>query len=298
MDEPVVSTRGEQLRALVSSDVASDLTPPKGHPRRRFRALVSLRELWAAREIVRTLSERNLRVRYKQSLLGFAWALLTPVALLLVLTVVFEYGAEVDSPGSSYPLFAFVGLIPWTFFSAALSTGGLSIINDKALLNKCRFPREVFPLSAISVAAVDTAMTLVPLAGLFLWEGRWPAATVWLAVLPILVLLTFTAGLTLLVSCAVVYVRDVRHLLPLAVQIGLFVTPVAWDLDLVPERFRLAYCAVNPVAPVIDALRSSILLGEPPNWVHLGVGSITALSVALLGFLIFKTAEGGFADVA
>lgn len=294
-----VTTPNERWRALVAADGIGPSEPPIDlRYRRRVHPLRSLRALWQAGPIIRTLTERNLRVRYKQSLLGFAWAILTPLALLVVLTIVFEYGAGLQSPGASYPLFAFIGLIPWTFFSSAISSGGVSILADKALLNKCRFPREVFPLSAVVVAGVDALMSLVPLAGLFAWERQWPAATSALAVVPLLVLLLFTSGLAMVVSSAVVYFRDVRLLLPLALQVGLFASPVAWDLELVPERLRLVYCALNPVAPVIDGLRSTVLLGHPPEWAELAAGAATAGLLAVVGYWFFKKVEGGFADVA
>jgi len=294
-----VTTPGEKLRALLSADGSmASAYPPGLRYRRPIHPVAAIRDLWQARQIIRTVTERNLRVRYKQSVLGFAWALLTPLALLVVLTIVFSRGAGLQSPGVSYPLFVFIGLMPWTFFNSALSTGGLSIITDKALLNKCRFPREVFPLSAVAVAGVDTLISLVPLAGLFAWEVRWPAGTAPLAIVPILVLFVFTASLTVLISGLVVYLRDVRHLLPLVLQVGLFATPVAWGLDLVPERYQLIYCALNPIAPIIDSLRRTILFDQQPNWAQLGVGAATTIAIAVFGYLFFKRVEGGFADVA
>lgn len=287
-----------QARRSVDAAVAPAEPPPSLRHRRTPPVGASLLELWHARRIVRTLTERNLRVRYKQSVLGFLWAVLTPVALLVVLTIVFERGVHVQTDGVSYPLFAFIGLIPWTFFSTSITTGGVSVLSDKALLNKCRFPREVFPLSSVAVATIDSLMTLVPLAVLFLWFGEAPESTFLLALAPLLVLLAFTLGLTLLLSAWVVYVRDVRLLLPIVVQIGLFATPVAYDLKLVPASVRLLYCAANPVAPVIDSLRRTVLLGEAPRWDQLGAGAATATVVLVAGYLLFKRLEGNLADVA
>jgi ABC-type polysaccharide/polyol phosphate export permease len=294
-----VQTPGERLRALISEDVPADLMPPTAWQRTRRRRLSSmLRSLWRGRGIVRTVTERNLRVRYKQSFLGFAWALLTPIGLLCGLIIVFHRVAGVSTGGLPYPLFAYVGLLAWTFFSAGTSLGGNSVVNDKALLSKAQFPREVFPLSGVAVAGVDTAMALVPLAVLFVLEGRAPAATTPLAVLPILVLVAFTTGVALALSAVIVYLRDVRLALPILLQIGLFLTPVAYGLDLIPVWGRLAYCFVNPVAPVIDALRSTVLEGELPRWDYLAAGALTASVVLVGGYLLFKRLEGSFADVA
>jgi ABC-2 type transport system permease protein/lipopolysaccharide transport system permease protein len=257
-----------------------------------------LRSLWRARPIVRTITERNLRVRYKQSFLGFAWALLTPVGLLIGLIIVFHRVAGVETGDVPYPLFAYVGLLAWTFFSASLSVGGSSVVNDKALLSKSRFPREVFPLSGVALSGVDAAMALVPLGILFAIEGRAPAPTTPLAILPLLVLVAFTVGMALALSAIIVHLRDVRLALPILLQIGLFLTPVAYSLDLVPSWARLAYCFLNPVAPVIDGLRRTVLEGELPRWQYLGAGAATAVLVLVGGYLLFKRLEGSFADVA
>jgi ABC-2 type transport system permease protein/lipopolysaccharide transport system permease protein len=258
-----------------------------------------LHSLWQARQIIRTITERNLRVRYKQSFLGFAWALLTPVGLLVGIIIVFNRVAGIDAGGGvPYPLFAYVGLLAWSFFSAGTSQGGNSVVNDKALLNKSRFPREVFPLSGVAVASVDTVMALVPLGILFVLEGRAPAVTTPLAVVPILVLLAFTTGVALGLSAVIVYLRDVRLALPVLLQIGLFATPVAYGLDVVPAWGRMAYCFANPVAPVIDALRRTVLEGEMPRWDYLAAGSVSASVVLVGGYLLFKRLDGNFADVA
>lgn len=293
-----LKTRGARLRAL--AEIPEHLKDPRPEWafRRSLRPSVLLGDLWRARHIIRTITERNLRVRYKQSFLGFAWALLTPLALLVVLTFVFGRVAGVQTGGIPYPLFAYVGLLPWTFFSSAAASAGSSVVGDKALLNKSRFPREVFPLSSIGVAAVDALMALLPLAILFVVTGRAPGLTALLAVLPILVLVAFTTGIALVLAALIVYVRDVRVALPLILQVGLFATPVAYGLDMVPAWARLGYSFLNPVAPVIDGLRSTLLLGAAPRWEYLGAGAVSSLVVLVGGYVVFKKLEGGLADVA
>ena len=298
-DDDRVLTRGERLRTLISDDTAGPREPqPEWIYHRSLRPARLLGDLWRARTIVRTLTERDLRVRYKQSLLGFTWAVLTPLGLLVAFMIVFQRAADVETGGIPYPLFAFIGLVPWMFFSSALTTGGNSVLNDKALLSKAQFPREVFPLSGAAVAGVDALMGVVPLTVLFVAYGRAPAVTTPLAVLPLVVMIAFVTGLALLLSAVIVHLRDVRLALPLVLQILLFATPVGYSFDVVPADFRLAYSFLNPLGPVIDSFRRTVLMGQPPRWEYLGAASVTAAVLLVGGYLVFKRLETGFADVA
>ncbi len=272
--------------------------PPELRFKRRLRARTAVAELWRSRELVRTLVERELRARYKQTILGFSWAILIPVVYMLVFTLFFRRVADVDTEGVPYALFTYVGLLPWTFFSSSVSLGGTSILSNLSLLNKVYCPREVFPLASTGVAAVDTTIATSVLAVLFVVNTFMPAATiVWVPVL-LAVQLAFTLGVVLLLSSLIVYLRDVRHLLPIALQIGLFATPVAYGLDSIPAGFRPAYALLNPLAPVIDGYRRTILYGHPPEWGLLGLGAITAVVALVGGYLLFKRLETRFADVA
>lgn len=283
------------------------LDVPDGPPaelrfRRRIRLLASLREMWHARELVRTLAERELRVRYKQAVLGFAWAVLTPVLLVTVFTVFVQRWAKVDTGQVWYPLFAYLGLLPWAFFSTAVSSGGQSLLSNTSLLNKIYCPREVFPTASVIVAGVDTLIStgvlLVLFAISFLAHGFLPkAAAVWVPVLAA-VQVAFTLGVTLVVSAVMVYLRDLRHALPIALQLGLFATPVAYGIDVVPERLRGLYVALNPLAAVIDGYRRTVLHGQPPAWDLVGPAAATAAVMLVGGYLLFKRMEGGMADVA
>jgi ABC-type polysaccharide/polyol phosphate export permease len=275
-----------------------DAPPPEIRFRYRLRLGRSLRELWRSRELVRSLAERELRARYKQAVLGFAWAILTPVALMLVFTVFFQGVADVDTGGAPYALFAYLGLLPWTFFSISMNQGGQSLIQNISLLNKVYCPREVFPLASVAVAATDTAVALLPLGILFATLGFAPKATsAWVPVL-LAIQVAFTVGLTLIISAVVTYLRDLRHALPVFLQLGLFATPVAYGIDVVPRAYRVLYAALNPLAPVIDGYRRTVLHGLPPDWHLLLPGAITAVAVLVAGYLVFKRLEKGFADVA
>jgi ABC-type polysaccharide/polyol phosphate export permease len=281
----------------MSASVA-DAPPNELRFRRRIGPLAAARAVWRARELVRTLAERELRARYKQAMLGLAWALITPLALMLVFTLFFNRVAQVETGGAPYPLFSYLGLLPWTFFSTSVSQGGQSLIQNIPLLNKVYFPREVFPTASVAVAGMDSAVALLALGGLFAFYGFLPRiTTLWVPVL-LLVQVAFTLGVTLVVSAVVVYLRDLRHALPVLLQIGLFATPVAYGIDFVPGSLRMLYVVLNPLAAVIDGYRRTVLLGLGPDWDLVLPAAISALVVLTLGYLLFKRMEAGFADVA
>jgi len=281
------------------AEMASPEAPPADlRFRRRIGPLAAVRDVWRARELVRTLAERELRARYKQAMLGLAWALITPLALMVVFTLFFNRVAQVETGGAPYPLFSYLGLLPWTFFSTSVSQGGQSLIQNIPLLNKVYFPREVFPTASVGVAGLDSAVALVALGGLFAITGFLPRATsFWVPVL-LLIQVVFTLGVTYVVSAVVVYLRDLRHALPVLLQMGLFATPVAYGIDFVPESFRTLYVVLNPLGAVIDGYRRTVLWGLGPDWGLVLPASISAVVVLLVGYLLFKRMETGFADVA
>jgi ABC-2 type transport system permease protein/lipopolysaccharide transport system permease protein len=272
--------------------------PPELLFRLRVNLPAAVREVWRARGLVRTLAERDFRVRYKQAFLGLAWTVLTPFALMVVFTLFFQRLAKVDTGGAPYALFAYLGLLPWTFFSTSVSQGGQSLVANSQLVNKVYCPREVFPLASVVVAAVDTAIATVMLGLLFVVTSFMPkATTVWVPVL-LAVQVAFTCGVTLITASAIVFLRDLRHVLPIALQLGLFVTPVAYGMSVVDPSLRVLYSALNPLAPVIDGYRRTVLLGLPPDWHLLVPGAVTSVVVLALGYLMFKRLEPGFADYA
>jgi len=274
-------------------------TPPRElRFRWRVRPRQSLRELWAARALIRTLAERDLRVRYKQAVLGVAWSLLSPLGLMLAFTLLFERAGHVGTAGIPYPLFSYVGLLPWTFFSSSVTTGGQSIVAEKSLLNKVFFPRETFPLGQIAVATVDTLMATTALAVLFVLEGYAPRATSYWVPLLLVVLIAATIGATLIVSALLVFFRDLRLALPLVMQFGLFATPVGYAFSVIPKQFQLPYSFLDPVGPVIDDLRRTVLLGKNPAWGPFGVAAVSAALLLFGGYALFKRMEIGFADIA
>ncbi|MEW1910267.1 ABC transporter permease [Kitasatospora sp. NPDC085895] len=291
----VVDGRGTGTAARPA---VSEGPPPELLFKRRLRPAQTARELWAARELVRALAERDLRARYKQAVLGFAWAVLTPLALCAIFTLVFHRAVKIDTGGVSYPLFAYVGLIVWQFFSNTMNQGALSLANNLSLLNKVYCPREVFPLATMLVASVDMLIGVGVLAVLFLATWTAPAATA-LWVLPLLAIqFAFTYGVALILSVAVVYLRDVRHLLPIITQMGVFATPVAYPLARIPVRLQEVYCGVNPLGAVIEGYRRALLYGQAPDARLTVVAAVSSLVFLVGGYLFFKKLETGIADVA
>jgi ABC-2 type transport system permease protein/lipopolysaccharide transport system permease protein len=274
-----------------------DGPPPELRFRRRIRFIPAMRELWQARELVRSLVERELRAQYKQAVLGFAWAIITPVALLLVFSLFITRVATINTGGVPYVLFSYMGLLPWTFFSAAVMRGGLSLLTNAALLNKVYCPRESFPVASVVSAGIDTTIAALVLGILFVATGFAPKATSIFIPVILLVQVAFTLGLTLIVSAIVVYFRDLRHALPLILQFGILATPVAYGIDAIPANVRVLYAALNPLGPIIDGYRRVVLLGLLPTWPEFAAGACSSAVILVGSYLLFKHLEAGFPDL-
>lgn len=272
--------------------------PPELRFRRRVRVRQAAVELWRARELVATLAERELRTRYKQAVLGFAWALIPPVGLMLVFTFFVRHVGHVSTQGTPYQLYAYLGLLPWTFFTASVMNGGVSLVVNVPLLNKVYCPREVFPIASVAAATFDGLISTLVLLVLFPLNSRAPQPTTYWVPLLLAIQLLFTLGVVLLVAGVVVYLRDVRHLLPIALQLGLFITPVAYSLHSVPRHLRGLYVAANPLGAVIDGYRRCVLLGRAPDLHLVAVAGVSSTCLFVLAFWAFKRLETGVADVA
>lgn len=272
--------------------------PPSGTRYRHYlRILSSARTLWRRRELVWTLSERDLRARYKQANFGFAWALVTPIAMMVVFSVFLTRVATIDTNGVPYPLFSYIGLLPWGLFASAIQNGGQSLILQVPILKKVACPREVFPLSSVVVASLDMLLSTIALVILFIIYGYTPKATSYWVPLILLVQYMFTIGVVFIMSSAVVYIRDLKHATPMIVQLGLFATPVAYGMEAIPESIRSVYGYINPLAPVIDGYRRTVLMGLPPDWKTFVPAMGSGLVIMVLGYAIFKKLEAGIADV-
>ena len=279
------------------------LSPPEHLKYRRPMQLGGfLRQAWRARSLTLTLTERELRARYKQALLGAAWAFATPLGYVVVFSVFFDRAARIETFGVSYPVFSYAALIPWGFFSQTVARGALSVVDNITLLNKVACPRETFVASATSTALFDmlVSATAFPIVVLIAGEDFYLATFTLVPV--IAVQFAFALGLALLLSSILVYVRDVRHLLPLVTQLLMFATPVVWGLEAARQRtsegiIRL-YALLNPMSTVCESFRRALAFGKQPEWDLLGLSAISALSLLAGGYWLFKKLETGFADVA
>jgi ABC-type polysaccharide/polyol phosphate export permease len=267
--------------------------------RHEARLGASLRALWASRDIIYTLAERDIRAQYKQATLGLAWALIAPMAMLGIFIIIFSRTKALAVPaGIPYPIFAFIGILSWTFFSQALGTGGTALLTNHDLMSKTQFPRECFPLETIVVTAVNAVLAWIPLALLFIFYRFVPyPTTVWVPLFIVIEVL-FTIGLTLAVSALIIQMRDLAQVLPIIIQLGLFVTPVIWEFTLIPERWRVVYGFFNPLGPVIDDARRAMLLGLNPVPGPLLAAIAGTVFYLAVGYRLFKRFEVNFADIA
>jgi lipopolysaccharide transport system permease protein len=253
------------------------------------------RDLWTYRELLYFLAWRDILVRYKQTALGVAWALIRPLLMLAVFSLVFGRLAGLPSGGVPYPLLVFSALLPWQFFSSALADTSASLISNSSLLTKVYFPRLLAPLSAVAVSSVDALVSALLLVGLMVGHGYAPDARVmWLPFFALLgAALAMGSGLWL--SALNVRYRDVRHLVPFMLQIGLYVSPVGFSSSIVPDRFRLLY-SMNPMVGIIDGFRFSLVGGElyAPA---VAASSIWTVLFLATGIAYFRRTERTFADL-
>ena len=258
----------------------------------------SLKALWASRDIVYTLAERDIRAQYKQATLGLLWALIAPLAMLAIFTIIFSRTKSLGIPGIPYPIFAYIGILCWTFFSQALGTGGTTLMSNHDLMSKTQFPRECFPLETILVTVVNTVLSWIPLAVLFLLYGFTPRATSYWVLLLIPIEVLFVVGITLAVSALIIQMRDLAQVLPIVIQLGLFATPVIWQFKRVPAEWRIPYGFVSPLGPVIDDARRAMLLGLNPVPGPLLAAVAGTACYIFIGYRLFKRLEVNFADIA
>jgi len=253
------------------------------------------RDLWAYRQLFYFLAWRDVLVRYKQTVLGIAWALLRPVLLVTAFTIVFGRLAKFPSEGVPYPLLVFAGLLPWQFFATAFADAGNSLIANANMISKVYFPRLAVPAGAIIVSLLDFVLSLAVLAALMLWYGFAPDWRI--LTLPLLMLFAIATALgpALWISALNVEYRDFRYVVPFLVQFGLYVSPVGFVSGVIPEQWRLLY-SLNPMVGVIDAFRWAIL-GLPLYLPGLALSLAVTGVLLVSGFAYFRRTERVFADV-
>lgn len=258
---------------------------------RHFRGLVRYREIFV------TFVLRDLKVRYTQTLLGVLWAIIPPVTLMVVFNIVFARFARMPSEGIPYPVFVYSALLPWTFFASSLVAATTSVTGSYGIISKIYFPREVLPWSAIAATGVDflvAATVFVVMTVYFHTPVTWYV----LLVVPLLaVQVIFAGGIGLLAAAFNVYYRDVRHALPLLLQLWMYATPIAYPSSLIPDRLRVAYFLINPMAGLIDGYRRVLAHGMAPDPMLTAWAAVSSVGVFALCYRLFKRLEREFVDV-
>ncbi len=258
-------------------------------------AFLDLRELWTHSELIYFLSARNIKVRYKQTSIGVAWAVLQPLVMMAVFTLFFGRLAKLPSAGIPYPLFAFAGLLPWQLFSRTITESTNSLIMNQRLITRVYFPRIIIPISVTLAALVDFAISAVLLLGLMVIYGVRPgAAILWLPAFLLLMLLT-ALGVGFWLSALNVEFRDVAHAMPFLSQLWLFVTPVVYASTLVPPQWRVLY-GLNPMTGVVEGFRWTLLgAGRGPGQM-LAASTLVAVGLFISGIAWFRRRERSFVD--
>lgn len=254
-------------------------------------------DLWRFRELFFFLAWRDILVRYKQTTIGVAWALGRPLITMLVFTLIFGKLAKLPSEGAPYPILVFAALLPWQFFSSAFSSAGDSLVSNAGLVSKVYFPRLVIPASALIVSFVDFLISGLILVGLMIWYGYVPNMR--LLTLPLFVFVAIAAamGAGLWIAALNVKYRDFRIIVPFVVQFGLYVSPVGFSSNIIPEQWRLLY-SINPMVGVIDGFRWAILGGNIKlYWPGFLLSLLLVLLILVTGIYYFRKTEKTFADV-
>ncbi|HEY3038992.1 MAG TPA: ABC transporter permease [Pyrinomonadaceae bacterium] len=258
---------------------------------------INLQELWAYRELLYFLTLRDIKVRYKQTLLGAAWAIIQPLLTMLIFTLFFGRlaGLENRTGGIPYPIFSFVGLLPWTFFANAVTSSSNSLVNSVHLVTKIYFPRMIIPAAAVAAGLVDFALGFIILAILMAYYGVAITSSLFWLPLVIGLLVILALGIGMFLAALQVKFRDIRHALPFVVQIWMFTSPVIFPTSLIPDKWRWLL-ALNPMSGIIEGFRA-ILLGRVIDWNLLGVSAAISLVLLISSGYAFRRMERSFADV-
>jgi len=258
-------------------------------------APIDLKSLWDYRELLYFLTWRDVKVRYKQTALGAAWAIIQPLFTMIIFTIFFGKLANMPSDGIPYPIFAYAALLPWTFFSNAITSSGNSLVGSAHLITKVYFPRMIIPGAAVAAGLIDLLVAFGILIVLMIYYG---VGVTWnLLMLPALILLTtvLAVGVGMWTSALNVKYRDIRYALPFAIQLTMFATPIIYPLSLVPERWRWTL-SLNPLTGIIEGYRAAFF-GRPFNWPALAISSTITFALLIYAAYHFKRMERTFADI-
>jgi len=258
--------------------------------------ILTITDLWEYRDMLFYLALRDIKARYTQSVLGIGWAVLQPLFLMIVFTVIFGKLVKINSDGMDYAVFSYTALVPWAYFSNSLMLTTGSLIQNSNLLSKVFFPRLVLPMSTVLSTLVDFFIAFIFVIVLMIWYQVSP--TIWVLFLPVLLLLMMVLSISLgaLFTALAIQYRDVRHGIAFLVQGMMYASPVVYPVSIIPDKYRLIY-GLNPMAGIIEGFRSALLGSNPMPWDLIIVGSLVTLVLMIIGLSYFKFTERIFADV-
>ena len=263
--------------------------------------LVDWKELIAYRDLFRFLVLRDIKVLYKQTVLGFTWALIQPIFQMIIFTVVFGNMAKVSSDGVPYALFSYVALVPWTYFAGSLNSSTVSLVSNANMITKVYFPRLVVPMTPVLAKLVDFGIAFMIIIPLMAWYGVAPTINVVFVPLLVLLMILTAAGIGMWLSALTIQYRDIKHAVTFLTQLLMYAAPVVWPVSLISDNFgviaRYAY-GLYPIAGVIEGFRSALIGTNPMPWDLIGIGFISAVVIFVSGTFYFKRMERRFADVA
>jgi lipopolysaccharide transport system permease protein len=279
---PVRVQRGRELPLMV-------IKPIRGWAR------LELRDLWNYRELIGFLTWRDISVRYKQTAFGAAWAIIQPFFTMVVFSVFFGHLAGIGSDGVPYPIFSYTALLPWQFFSYALTQSGMSLVSNQSLVSKVYFPRLAIPIATVLAGLVDLVVASSVLGGMMAWYGIAPPLHALLLPLFVVLAIATSLGVGLWLSALAVEFRDVQYVVPFLIQFWLFATPIAYPSSLVPSSYRFLL-GLNPMAGVVDGFRWSLLGTDTAPGLMLAVSVAVVAALVVSGVLYFRRMEATFAD--
>lgn len=258
--------------------------------------LAGLAELWEYKGLMYFMVWRDLKVRYKQTALGALWAIIVPTFTMAVFTVVFGRLAKVPSDGIPYPIFSFAALLPWTYFASALSMTGNCLVSNTDLITKVYFPRLILPIASVISGLVDFLIASTVLVVLMFYYDVAPTFNLLLWPILMIPIVAFSLGAGIILAVVNVRYRDIKYTIPFLIQIGLFLTPVIYPTSILPERFQFV-AALNPLAGVIEGMRSALFPDRAIDWTLVGISTAVAFAVLAFSIVYFLKSEKRFADI-
>lgn len=254
-------------------------------------------DLWQFRDLFYILSWRDIKVRYKQTVIGILWSVLPPLITMIIFTIVFSWIAKIPSETNiPYPILVFAGLIPWQFFSNAISESSNSLIINSQLITKVYFPRMIIPASSIITSFIDMGLALLVFLGLMIYFQYWPDWRLLFLPLALLLIFIMAFGVGLILTTLNLKYRDFRYVIPFIIQLGLYISPVGFSSNVVPEKWQWLY-ALNPLVGIIDLFRWCLLGTATLNYISLGISAGIGVVFLMIGFYYFRKMERNFADL-